>query len=450
MDLATIPLTRKRKNHLSTDHPTTSVNMDRVAAVVLGGGQGTRLFPLTSTRCKPAISYGGKYRLIDIPVSNALNSGCHKIYIITQFLSSSLHKHILRTYHFSSFSSGFVEVLAAEQKPSQKTWFQGTADAVRQNLTYLVEAPVDYFLILSGDQLYNFDFQKMVQFASETEADLVIATTPVDEKNAKRMGIMKVNESAVITDFYEKPQERETLERLKTNPSFFQAIGLSPSNDKHYLGSMGIYLFKRKALIDLLLKDNRDDFGKHIIPTQLKKGNTVAYLHEGYWEDIGTIEAFHNANIAMTQKKAEFNCYDEQNPIFTTRENLCGPKIENAKISQSIICEGAVIDAKEITESILGPRTIVKQGTCIRKSYIMGNDFYTPPIHNLTSLPNELSIGKNCLLENVILDRNVHIGDNVQLINKQKLEHYDADPIYIRDGIIVVTRGSSVPNNFVL
>lgn len=421
-------------------------DMTRVASIILGGGEGTRLFPLTLTRCKPAISFGGRYRLIDVPISNSINSGCHKIFIITQFLSSSLHQHIFRTYRHDIFNSGFLELLPAEQKPTSKGWFQGTADAVRQNLDYFLEIPVDYFLILSGDQLYTMDYQEMVRAAKATDADLVVASLPITEQESKRMGVLQIDDSGVITGFHEKPQNKSQLENMEIPPSLRKG---SSKKDANYLGSMGIYLFKRDALLKLLEEDPREDFGKHLIPTIIEQGNSVAHVFNGYWEDVGTIESFYNANIALTEVKPEFDCYDESKPIMTTRYNLPGPKILNTIINNSIICEGAIINADEITHSILGPRTIIKKGTVIHRSYLMGSDFYTPPIHT-DRLPEHLEIGENCVISKTIIDKHVCIGDRVQLINKNNLTNYNGDNIYIRDGIIVIPRGATIPDGFIL
>jgi len=425
------------------------VEMNRVASIILGGGQGTRLFPLTITRCKPAINFGGKYRLIDVPISNALNSGCDKIFIITQFLSSSIHQHVFRTYHRDTFSGGFIELLPAEQKPSDLGWFQGTADAIRRNIDYFIETPVDYFLILSGDQLYNLDFRKMLSFANETDADLVIAALPVEEGEAKRMGLLKIDAHHFVRDFYEKPQEKRVLDRLKLSNTTLERIGVFGDGKSQYLGSMGIYLFKRQALLQLLQQDPREDFGRHLIPTKVSQGNVAAYLHHGYWEDIGTIESFYKANIALTQPDPRFNCYDETNPIFAAQLTLPGPKIKNTHVSHSIICEGAIIEGDEITNSILGPRSIIKTGCIIRDSYVIGNDFYTPPIAT-PRLPEQLHIDENCIIRNAIIDKHVRIGKGVQLINKNKLSHYNGENIFIRDGIIVVPRGATLPDGFIL
>lgn len=424
-----------------------SIDMRRVATVILGGGQGARLFPLTTKLCKPAISYGGRYRLIDIPISNSINSGCQKIYVLTQFLSRSLHQHIFSTYRMDNFSTGFIEVLTAEEKPHTKAWFQGTADAVRQNLEYFTETPADYFLILSGDQLYNMDFRNMLQFAHETEADIVISCLPIGENEAKRMGVMQIGNDNFITAFHEKPQQRRDLNKMKLSTSESERLRIDPTKKLDYLGSMGIYLFKRQALIDLLNKDPREDFGKHLIPTKVQEGNIAAYIHQGYWEDIGTIESFYKANMALTTHTPPFNCYNEEWPIYTSHNTLPGARINSTQITNSLICEGAIVEADEITHSIIGQRSIIGQDTIISDSYLMGNDFYTSTVES-SRLPSKFQIGQNCIIRKTIIDKHAHIGDNVQLINKDKLLEYDGPNVFIRDGIIIVPRGATIPNGF--
>ncbi len=418
-------------------------DMNRVAAIVLSGGEGTRLFPLTLSRCKPALCFGGRYKLIDIPISNSINSGCNKIFVVTQFLSASLHQHIFNTYRPDNFNLGFLKILSAEQKPSKQGWFKGTADAVRQNIEYLQEVPADYFLILSGDQLYTMDYSEMLKAAIKSNADVVVAALPVMIEDCKRMGILKIDDQNKIIDFIEKPQNLSVIDHMQLE---------SEDNEdasQMYLGSMGIYLFKREALLNLLKEDSREDFGKHLLPTMIERGKAAAYVFEGYWEDIGTIESFYNANIALTAKEPLLDCYDEFNPIHTTRSNLMGPKIFNTLINHSILCEGCILEGDEISHSILGPRTVVKKGTIITSSYVMGHDYYNLPAKT-ESLPEELHIGKNCIITKSIIDKNVCIGDNVRLVNKNNLSHYDGNNIYIRDGIIIVPRGATISDGFVL
>jgi glucose-1-phosphate adenylyltransferase len=433
----------------TSKNPFHILDMSRLAVVILGGGRGTRLFPLTENRCKPALSFGGRFHLIDIPVSNAINSGCKKIYILTQFLSSSLHQHIFKTYRHCFYFDGFIEMLPAEEKPLQKEWFQGTADAIRQNLHYLNETPVDYFLILSGDQLYHMNFQHMLQHAKDSDADVVIGAIPSSKEMAKRMGILKMNHDGFITDFNEKPQHEALLKKLLCTQMTFKDCETPFNEERPYLGSMGIYLFKREALFKLLTEDLRADFGKHLIPTIVKKGKAAAYLFQGYWEDIGTIESFYKANMALTDVDSQFDCYSETSPIFSDLSHLPGPKIYDGHIQNSIICEGSIIEAKQITHSVLGPRTMIKKGTVVENSYIMGNNFYSPPI--LTqSLPETLHIGEDCVIKRSILDKHVSLGRRVKLINKNNLQSYDGKNIYIRDGIIIVPKGASLPDGFTL
>jgi glucose-1-phosphate adenylyltransferase len=425
-----------------------SVDMNYVTTIILAGGNGTRLEPLTNTRCKPAVCFGGKYRLIDIPISNAIHSGCSKIFVISQYLSSSLNQHIFNTYHPGAFSSTAIELISAEQRHSQKSWFQGTACAVRQNLHYFTETPAEYFLILSGDQIYNMDFQYLMNFAKETNADLVIAALPVNEEDAKRMGIMNVRPDYSVAEFHEKPQEQEHLNSLRLPLSTLEQMMDGEIGNRQFLGSMGIYVFKRQALLDLRECDAREDFGKHLIPTKVSQGNVVVYPHNGYWEDIGTIESFFKANIALTASNPDFNCCAEKKHIFFRQHYLSAPKIVNSSIMNSIICEGSFVEAAEVTKSIIGLRSIVKQGSIIRNSYIIGNDCYTSSTQSQSS--NAPLIGENCIIDHAIIDKNVHIGKNVQLINKDKLLNFSSDKICIRDGIIVVPRGAHLPDGFIL
>lgn len=420
-----------------------SIDMQRVDCLILSGGQGTRLFPLTQSRCKPAVPFGGYYRLIDVALSNALHARCRKIYVITQFLSSSLHQHIYRTYAPQNTGADAIDILTAEQRPDSQLWYQGTADAVRQNLPYLLESKADYFLILSGDQLYNIDFTQMLRFAQKTDADLVIASLPVDESSAKRLGVLKTNEKFLVKDFCEKPQDPAILRRFVCPNRIIET--LTPGNDAPlYLGSMGIYLFKRQALLHLLSADPREDFGKHLIPSQVVKGKCYAYLYDGYWEDIGTISSYYNTNIALTRPEPAFSCYSDNLTLFAARPSLPPSKIHHAQVHQSILCDGTVVEGAEVHNSILGPRTIVRRGSTIRDSYIIGNDSYLP------RQSQQLQIGRNCHIRQAILDMNVTLGDNVVLTNTEKLTNYDGNGIYIREGIIIVTKGTVLPDSFTL
>lgn len=418
-----------------------------IASIVLAGGKGTRLFPLTLNHSKPAVTYGGRYRLIDIPISNSLNSNIRQIFVIGQYLTGELQHHLQQTYQFDRFFPGMLDLITPEERADgKKIWFEGTADAIRKSLDKILGAPVDFFLILSGDQLYNIDFQKMFNFAIEKDANLTIASMPVEEKDAKRMGLLKINESAYVTDFAEKPQSQDALHPYLLPPAFFKRWEM-PDKGPLYLGSMGIYIFKRQALIQLLQEDLRDDFGKHLIPTEIKKGKTAAFLYDGYWEDIGTIESFFKSNIALTgPRHTGLKIYDEKNPIYSHTNHLPGAKIKNTLVNGSLICEGSIINAQEITDSIVGLRSVIKKGAIIRNSIIMGNSHYFAPKHRI--LPSHFSIGENTTLDKVIIDEHVLIGDNVKLTNEKKYEQYDSPDLYIRDGIIIIPYGSRIPDGF--
>lgn len=409
-----------------------------IAAIVLAGGQGKRLYPLTMNHCKPAVPFGGRYRIIDIPISNALNSNIRRMYVLAQYLTSELQHHLQQTYVFDSYLPGSIDFLTPEEKgDGEKKWFEGTADAIRQTLPMILKAPVDYYLILSGDQLYNIDFADMFAFAEKSNADLTIAAIHVGEEDAKRMGLLKLDKEANVVDFYEKPQEEAILKQYRL------------PNAK-YLGSMGIYIFKRDSLIKLLKEDDREDFGKHLIPTEIKKGKkTVAYLYNGYWEDIGTIQSFYNANLALIKDNCGLDTYNEKNPIFAKPNHLPGPRIKEAKVTHSLLSDGAIIEGKEIHNSIIGIRCHVGKGTVVRDSVILGSHSYSPP-KQYKEGPKKYGIGQNCLIEKAIIDEHVYIGNNVQLVNKKNLVNYDGDGIFIRDGIIVVASGTVIPDNFVL
>ncbi len=390
-----------------------------VATVILAGGRGSRLQPLTLNHAKPAVSYGGRYRLIDIPISNSINSGFRQIFVIAQYLSDELQHHIHHTH------PGSIEVLTPQHK---QQWFTGTADAVRKNLPTLLQSSAEYFLILSGDQLYNINFQEMVAFAVETKSELTIASIPVYEKDASRMGLLQIDEERRVRTFVEKPRDRATLNQF-----------VLPNTDQ-YLASMGIYVFQREALIELLQSDQRDDFGYHLIQTAVGRGKTTSFLYSGYWEDIGTIASYYEANLLLTHANKGLDTYDAHNPIYTRSTFLPGPKIHCSQINQSIICEGSQIHAQEISHSVIGLRSHIGKGTIIRSSVLMGNpETRTKPF----------GIGKGCMIEKAIIDERVEIGDHVQLVNKQGLSCYEKDGVFVRDGIIVIPAGTHIPNDFV-
>ncbi len=414
--------------------PQTSFDMSQVATIILGGGEGKRLFPLTQHRCKPAICFGGRYRLIDVPVSMALHSGCNKIFILTQFLSSTLHRHVVQSYRVGDYSSGFIDLLSCEQTSKGYCWYEGTADAVRQHKYVFRDTPCEYFLILSGDQLYKFDFRHFVSHAEQTGADLTIGCIEVDETDASRMGIMKVDGDHNIVDFVEKPKQKEQLQGFS-----------SPYSSSKYLASMGIYLFRRDALLKLINEHPGNDFGMHLIPSKVKHGSTQAYVYDGYWEDIGTISSYYKANLALTKKECPFDILDSTMPVITRRQHLAGSKIYGGNISSSILCDGSIIDAKEISGSIVGQQSLIRKGTTLKDCYIMGNDCLDGRTHK----GHHVGIGENVVIENAIIDRNVAIGKNVRLINQNNHVNYDGDGIYVRDGVLVVSRGADIPDGTV-
>lgn len=435
-----MPLIKKKQEKSITNN---------VASIILAGGQGSRLFPLTQTRCKPSVSFGGRYRLIDVPLSNSLNSHIDNIYVISQYFTAFLHQHIIETYPVDYTRSAKIHLISPEEKFEQKVWYKGTADAIRQNMEYLQQTTADYFLILSGDQLYNMNYTEMVLFAKDTNADLVIATLPVEEKEAKRMGLLKIDASAHIMEFNEKPSDPTILQRFKVPQEALQGHFIRDESVPHYLASMGIYIFKREALFSLL-KESGDDFGRHLIPFFIERGRSCAYVFKGYWEDIGTVASFYEANIALTRKANCMNMYDEENPIFTHPYNLPSPFIKDTLVRNAHISQGSLIEAQEVSNSVIGVRCSVKKDTVIRNSVILGNAFYHPPRHQSPPLPQHFTIGERCLLDKVIVDEHTQIGNHVQLINKNHLQHYDGDGIYIRDGIIVVTTGTTLPDHFIL
>lgn len=429
--------------------------MKKVLAIILGGGAGTRLYPLTKLRAKPAVPLAGKYRLIDIPVSNCINSDIFKIYVLTQFNSASLNQHIARAYNFSGFHEGFVEILAAQQTPKSTTWFQGTADAVRQYLWLIRELDVDEFLILSGDHLYRMDYSEFVQRHRETNADLTISVVPMDEKRASDFGLMKIDDSGRIMDFSEKPKG-EALKQMQVDTT---VLGLSPEEAQlnPYIASMGIYVFKRDVLIDLLEKlPDRTDFAKQIIPASANELRVQAYLFKGYWEDIGTVEAFYEANLALTQQpRPDFSFYDESAPIYTRARYLPPTKLVDSHITDSMISEGCILKQCQIHHSVLGIRSRIEAGCTIQDSLIMGADFYQPYFerrNNREQAEIPLGIGANTTIRRAIVDKNTCIGRDVQIINKDNVEDAEREEqgFYIRNGIIVVIKGAVIPDGTVI
>jgi glucose-1-phosphate adenylyltransferase len=420
---------------------------NEILSVILGGGAGTRLFPLTATRSKPAVPIAGKYRLVDIPISNCLNSGMTRMFVLTMYNSASLNRHIKNTYHFSSFSKAFVDILAAEQTPDNPTWFQGTADAVRQGLRHINPFESEYILILSGDQLYQIDFQEMLNSHKQKGADITIATIPVAQREASEFGILKT-QNGMISSFVEKPKTglenwvSDTGDEMRTK-------------GKVYLASMGIYIFNRKLLFDLLLNEFKDatDFGKEIIPQSINKYKVGSYQYEGYWEDIGNIRAFYEANLALTKDIPEFNLFDKSRAIYTRPRMLPPSKISGTTLDHAVISEGTIIMASKIENSLIGVRARVGQDTVILNSYIMGSDFYETLEEITEDEKNNfpiIGIGSRCHIENAIVDKDCRIGDDVKIKGGTHLEDTDNKLYAVKEGIVVVKKGAILPNGFTI
>jgi glucose-1-phosphate adenylyltransferase len=415
--------------------------MLKIICLILGGGAGSRLYPLTEQRSKPAVPIGGKYRLIDIPISNCLNAGIRRMFVVTQFNSASLNQHIKNTYNFDVFSHGFVDILAAEQTPTSYNWFQGTADAVRQSMHHLTNHDFDYILILSGDQLYQMDFKAMAMDHVDKGADLTIATIPVVAKDAPGFGIMKVNAEGVIDNFVEKPK-KEVLDvwQSEVDEKF-------SSQGKHYLASMGIYMFKREVLEKLFAdKPEAKDFGKEIIPDAINGGMKVtSYPFDGYWTDIGTIDSFFEANIALTDAIPDFNLFDSASPVYTRPRLLAPSKVYGTFLNRALIADGCVIHAKKIDKAIVGIRSRVGEGTEINNVILMGADYYQT-LEQMQKVDIPMGIGKDCYIENAIIDKNCSIGNNVIIKGHHSLQDMETDTYCIRDGIVVLKKKATIPH----
>jgi glucose-1-phosphate adenylyltransferase len=425
--------------------------MVNLTAVILGGGQGSRLEPLTKIRAKPAVPIAGKFRLIDIPISNCLHAGLKHIFILTQFNTESLHRHIHTTYRFDSFSGGYIRILAAQQTAVIKDWYQGTADAVRKNLLFLINAD-DHIIILSGDHLYRMDYLRFFDYHLKTKADISIAVKPIYEHETPGFGILKTNSKGRITAFYEKPQEKEILDEYRVDPELFENFELEPKNRTH-IASMGIYIFKKQVLFDILESNQMEDFGKEIIPGSIKHKKVHAYFFDGYWEDIGNISSFFNAHMALTQPLPLFNFYDEKYPFYTRPRFLPASKINNCQINQSIVAEGSILMGSIIEHSTIGIRAFIESGTLVQRSIIMGNTRYETiedRIKNREIGTPNLGIGAQCVIKNSIIDLDARIGDNVQLINKESVTETIQDNYAIREGSIIIPKSAVIPNNIVI
>ena len=428
-----------------------SVNTSNVLSVIMGGGQGKRLFPLTKERAKPAVPLAGKYRLVDIPISNCINSDLRRVYLLTQFNSASLHRHISQSYKFDHFSGGFVEMLAAEQTFSDTSWYQGTADAVRKNMIHFRNHDWDHLLILSGDQLYRMNFRDILTQHRETGADITISTIPVGRREASSLGIMQINAERRITRFVEKPADRAVLDSLRLDPGWYEKLAIQGKGEL-FLASMGIYIFNRDVIFKLL--DNTlPDFGKDIIPNAISNYRVFSFVFQGYWEDIGTIRAFFEANLDVTNELPRFNFFDMSAPIFSRPRFLPGSKINGARIDHAVISDGCNLNQSVITHSIVGLRSLVGPGTVLNRAILLGCDYYESyesiVAYERAGKPR-IGIGANCRIENSIVDKNARIGNNVTITPAGKPEKVDRENYYIRDGIVIIPKNGVLPHGTVI
>ncbi|HKH70603.1 MAG TPA: glucose-1-phosphate adenylyltransferase [Vicinamibacterales bacterium] len=409
-------------------------------AIILGGGQGARLFPLTATRSKPAVPIGGKYRLIDIPISGCLHADISRIFVLTQFNSASLNRHISNTYRLDRFSGGFVEILAAEQTPDNPNWYQGTADAVRQAARHFVQHDAKYDLILAGDHLYRMDYEELVEAHRQQKADITIAAQPVDIETATQMGIFRFDRDGTIVAFDEKLKEPQLRAIGRSIPE--GATFATHSDERPFMASMGVYVFSRRVLINMLERETGHDFGRELIPGAIGKCKVKSYLYRGYWADVGTIESFYENNVMLGRLDSPFHFWDKDRPIYTHLRHLPGSLIPNVQARDSLISEGCYLAGCNVDTSVVGVRSAVREGTRISRSVLLGADFYEygePP----EGLP-ALGIGKEVVLDRVIIDKNARIGDGARLVNEQRIEHADGDGYYIRSGIVVVAKGGVI------
>ncbi len=425
--------------------------MAKVITIILAGGQGSRLYPLTKKRSKPAVPIAGRFRLIDFPISNCVHSGLRKIFVLTQFSSESLHRHIFLTYHFDNFSKDFITVLSATQTLESPDWYQGTADAVRQNLRFL-RTEGDLVLILSGDHLYRMDYRKFIDFHLEKNADVSISVYPVPYDRASEFGVMKVEKNGRISEFHEKPREPSLLDITQVDEKIFSQFHLEAAGRTH-LASMGIYLFKWEILNELLSSTTLEDFGREVIPSALSQHDVYAYFFDGYWKDIGTIRSFFEAHLDLTQPLPQFNFYDEDRLIFSHARFLPGSKIIFSEVQNSILCEGSIIDRARINQSIIGIRSRIGENSMIERAVLMGADFFESEqefSQNKKEGIPDVGIGKNCEIRNAIIDKNVRIGNGVRLINSRNIRDEDLENSVIRDGIIVIPKNAVIPDGKVI
>ncbi|MFV1975722.1 MAG: glucose-1-phosphate adenylyltransferase [Candidatus Scalindua sp.] len=423
--------------------------MNHVAGIILGGGKGTRLFPLTKERSKPAVPLGGKYRLVDIPVSNCINSGIKKIFVITQFNSESLNRSVYETYKFDHFSHGYIRILAAEQSMENKEWLQGTADAIRKNIRHIsADMNVEYCLILSGDQLYKMDYNLIISRHKESRADVTIALTVVDKAKASEFGLARVDDKGDIKAFTEKPKDASLIESYYIPSSVKQSEGLNADKD-YVLANMGIYVFSKDYLCELMENTDEADFGKHIIPSLLESKKLTGFFHNDYWEDIGTIRAFYEANLNLASPSPQITFYDTEHPIYAQPLFLPPSRLEQCDIRDSLISDGCIVHNVSINRSVIGVRSIINKNTTITDSIIMGADYYERrEIGDEERI--QLGIGNNCIIERAIIDKNACIGNDVKIINQKKLDYKEGEGYVIKDGIVVVEKGAVIPDGTII
>ena len=422
----------------------------KVISVIMGGGRGSRLHPLTKERCKPAVPLAGKYRLVDIPISNCLNSKINQIYLLTQFNTASLHRHIQETYRFDPFGGGKVDILSAEQTESGDSWYQGTADAVRQNLHHFTGAKYDYVLILSGDQLYRMDYSKIVQEHIDNGADVTVAAIPFPKDQVEGLGLMRVDDNLQIQEFVEKPTDPAVIDGLVIGDAIKKSLE-KPDDTPRCLASMGIYVFSKQVLIDCLNNDLKD-FGKEIIPGLLKGSKLYAHIFEGYWEDIGTVRAFFDANLQLADPLPKFNFFSEGKPIYSRARYLPASKINRCSINHVVIADGCVITDSYLKHCVIGIRSTLREGTRLENVIMMGSDYFEgreDRAENLRKGIPDIGIGMNCEIKNAIIDKGARIGNNVKLSPEGKEDMYEKDGCFVRDGVLIVTKNTIVPDNTV-
>jgi glucose-1-phosphate adenylyltransferase len=423
--------------------------MKDVLAIILGGGRGTRLYPLTKYRAKPAVPIGGKFRLIDIPISNCLHWNIKKIMVLTQFNTASLHRHIAQSYRFDSFSDGFLQILAAQQTIDNSNWYQGTADAVRKNIHYIKNQKVSTVVVLSGDQLYRINLLDFINYHQEKKADITIAVKPVLREQAGAFGILQIDGQRRIIRFVEKPQTTALLNELFTPDEY---LGITEKN-LNYIASMGIYIFKKDVLIDLLEHNVKEDFGREVIPDSIESHKVFAYVFTDYWEDIGSIKAFFEANLDFANPIPHFDFYDEDAPIYTRKRFLPGSKIENCDIHYSLISEGSIIEGGKLTNTVIGTRSIIRGNSYLERVVMMGADFYESEVEkaeNLSCGRCHVGVGLNCIIRNAILEKNVRIGNNVRILNEKGLQSFENDRYSIVDGIIVIPKNMEISDGSII